>query len=53
VDEFKVAFKKKANGKIKEKKPSIVTLRSDKGGGKFNVTIFSLKMNIFQGFLDL
>jgi hypothetical protein len=37
VDEFKVALKKKANGKIKEEKPSIVALGSDKGGGKFNI----------------
>jgi hypothetical protein len=53
VDEFKVALKKKANGKIKEEKPSVVALGSDKGGGKFNVTILSLRMSIFQGFLDL
>jgi hypothetical protein len=40
VDEFKATFKKKANGKIKEEKPSIVAPRSDRGG-KFNVFIFS------------
>jgi hypothetical protein len=34
-------FKEKANGIIKEEKPSTITPRSDRGGGKFNVTIFS------------
>jgi len=35
VDEFKV------DGKIKEEKPLVVTLGSDRGGGKFNIPIFS------------
>ncbi len=43
-------FKKKTNGKIKEEKPLIATLRSDRGGGKFKVPIFSWEMNIFQVF---
>jgi hypothetical protein len=33
-------FEKKANGRIKEEKPSASTPRSDRGG-KFIVTIFS------------
>jgi hypothetical protein len=41
MDEFKVAFKKKVDGKIKEEKSSTTTLGSDKGGGKFNIPIFS------------
>ncbi len=43
-------FKEKANGIIKEEKPSTITPRSDRGGGKFNVTIFSWKRTIIQGF---
>jgi len=35
VDEFKV------DGKIKEEKPLVVTLGSDRGGGKFNIPILS------------
>jgi hypothetical protein len=46
-------FKNKADGKIKEKKPLVVTPSIDRGRGKFNVSIFSLEMNVFQGFLDL
>jgi len=50
MDEFKTMLKKKADGIIKEKKPSAATLRSNKGGGKFNVPIFSGRMNIFRVF---
>jgi len=50
MDEFKTMFEKKANGIIKEKKPSATTLGSNRGGGKFNVPIFSRKMNVFQVF---
>jgi hypothetical protein len=35
VDEFK------ANGIIKKEKPLAMALGSDKGGGKFNIPIFS------------
>ncbi len=41
MDELKVKFEKKADGKIKEEKPSVVAPRNDRGGGKFNVPIFS------------
>jgi hypothetical protein len=41
MDEFKATLKNKANGRIKEDKPSVATPRSDRGGGKFNVPIFS------------
>jgi hypothetical protein len=37
VDEFL----KKTHGRILKKKPSFVAPRSDREGGKFNVTIFS------------
>jgi hypothetical protein len=39
--EFKAMFEIKANEKIKEEKPSTTTLGSNRGGGKFNVPIFS------------
>jgi hypothetical protein len=35
VDQFKVAFEKKVDGKIKEEKPLVATPGSDRGGGKF------------------
>jgi hypothetical protein len=41
VDKFKILFKKKVDGKIKEKMFLASTPRSDKGGGKSIVTIFS------------
>jgi hypothetical protein len=41
VNEFKVMFKKKADGKIKDIKPLAIALGSDGRGGKFIVTIFS------------
>jgi hypothetical protein len=41
VDKFKTTFKKKAYGRIKEEKPSTLAPRSDRGGGKFIITIFS------------
>jgi hypothetical protein len=41
MGEFKAKFKKKANGRINEEKPSAITLGSNKGGGKSNVPIFS------------
>lgn len=50
MDEFILMFKEKANGIIKEKKPSTIAPRNDRGGGKFNVTIFSWERTIFQGF---
>jgi hypothetical protein len=34
-------FENKANGRIKEEKPSTATLGSDRGGGKFNAPNFS------------
>jgi hypothetical protein len=41
VEDFKVTFKEKANGKFYNKKPLTTTPRSDRRGGKFNVTNFS------------
>ncbi len=41
MDKFKTMFEKKGNGRIKEEKPSIAAPRSDRGGAKFNVHIFS------------
>jgi hypothetical protein len=40
-DEFKVAYEEKADGRIKEEKPSTATPGNDRGGGKFSVPIFS------------
>ncbi len=50
MDEFEEAFEKKANGRIKEEKPLVVTPRSDRRGGKLNVPIFSSRLNIFRVF---
>ncbi len=41
MDEFKAMFENKADGRIKEEKPSPATPGSDRGGGKFNVPNFS------------
>ncbi len=41
MDKFKVTFEKKVDGKIKEEKPLVAAPGSDRGGGKFNVPIFS------------
>jgi hypothetical protein len=41
MDKFKATFEKKADGKIKEQKPSTSTPRSDRRGGKFIIIIFS------------
>ncbi len=40
MDEFKVAFKDKVDDRFKEEKPSAIAPRSDREGGKFDVTIF-------------
>ncbi len=41
MDEFKVVFKEKIDGKFKENKPLVIAQRSDRGGGKFDDTTFS------------
>ncbi len=53
MDEFKVVFKDKVDGKFKENKPLVVTPRSDKKGGKFDDTTFSWEMNIFPRYFIL
>jgi hypothetical protein len=40
MDEFKAMFKEQANDKFKEKKPLATTTTSDRGGGRFDVSIF-------------
>jgi len=41
VDKFKTMFENKVDGRIKEEKPSVVALGSDRKGSQFNVHIFS------------
>jgi hypothetical protein len=41
VDDFKTTLKKKVDDTIQGEKSLATTPRSDKGGGKFNITIFS------------
>jgi hypothetical protein len=41
MDKFKTTFKKKVDGRINDRKPSTSTPRSDRGGGKSIVIIFS------------
>jgi hypothetical protein len=53
MDEFKGMFKEQANGIFKEKRPLVITPRSDRGGGKFDVTIFYEKRRFFEGISNL
>jgi hypothetical protein len=48
VDKFKVLLEKKVNCIIKEEKVLASTPRSDRGGGKSIVTIFSRRMSAFK-----
>jgi hypothetical protein len=41
MDKFKTTFKKKVDGRINNHKPSTSAPRSDRGGGKFILIIFS------------